>query len=54
VVGYWILTANPSRYRIFDALRDGYAIKSWRIAQLWDEMEPGDEIALWACMPSVW
>jgi EVE domain len=47
VVAYWILSANPGRYRIFDALRDGYAIPSWRIAQFYDEIEPRDRFALW-------
>jgi hypothetical protein len=48
MVAHWILTANPDTYRIFDALRDGYPIGSWRIAHLRNEIAPGDEFALWA------
>jgi hypothetical protein len=44
---YWILQANPDRYRIYDALRDGYDIGSWRIAQFRNEITPGDKFALW-------
>jgi hypothetical protein len=44
----WILTANPGTYRIFEALRIGYPITYWRIAQLRHEIVPGDEFALWA------
>ena len=43
----WILQANPRRYRLFDALRDGYEISSWSVAHLRDEIAPGDEFALW-------
>jgi 5-methylcytosine-specific restriction protein A len=44
---HWILQANPRRYRLFDALRDGYEISSWSVAHLRDEIAPGDEFALW-------
>jgi predicted RNA-binding protein with PUA-like domain len=44
---YWILQANPRRYRLLDALRDGYGISSWSIAHLREEIAPGDEFALW-------
>jgi 5-methylcytosine-specific restriction enzyme A len=44
---YWILQANPRRYRFFDALRDGYEITSWSVAHLQNEIAPGDEFALW-------
>src|SRR6266567_4469294 len=46
-VAHWILTANPGTYRIFEALREGYAITYWRIAQLEHEIAPGDDVALW-------
>jgi hypothetical protein len=31
-VAYWILQANPGIYRIFDALSDAEAIRTWTVA----------------------
>jgi hypothetical protein len=46
-VRHWILQANPRRYRLFDALRDGYEISSWSVVHLRDEIAAGAEFALW-------
>ena len=31
-MAYWILQANPGIYRIFDALGDAEAIRTWTVA----------------------
>jgi 5-methylcytosine-specific restriction protein A len=46
-MNYWILQANPRRYRLSDALSDGYDVSSWNVAQFRDKIAPGDEFALW-------
>ena len=46
---YWIIQANPRRYRIFKALDAGYP-HDWRVPN-WRAIAPGDEFALWGCGP---
>jgi predicted RNA-binding protein with PUA-like domain len=50
-VAYWILQANPDVYRIFDALEDAEAIRTWTVAHHRQVVVPGDEFALWASGP---
>jgi 5-methylcytosine-specific restriction enzyme A len=50
-MAYWILQANPSIYRIFDALGDAEAIRTWTVAHHHQVIAPGDELALWASGP---
>jgi predicted RNA-binding protein with PUA-like domain len=47
-VAYWILQANPGIYRVFDALGDAEAIRTWTVAHHRQVIAPGDEFALWA------
>lgn len=44
---YWILQANPRKYRIFDALEDPSSMRKWVVARYRNEIAPGDEFALW-------
>jgi hypothetical protein len=44
---YWILQANPKKYRIFDALEDPSRMRKWVVARYRDDIAPGDEFALW-------
>ena len=46
-MAHWILQSNPSKYRLLDALRDGFEINSWTIAQLRDDIATGDDVAMW-------
>jgi 5-methylcytosine-specific restriction enzyme A len=50
-VAYWILQANPDIYRIFDALGDAEAIRTWTVVHHREIIAPGDEFALWASGP---
>lgn len=50
-MAYWILQANPKSYRIFDALRDAAAIRTWTVARHRKDITTGDEFALWASGP---
>lgn len=52
VVAYWILEANPSTYRVFDALADAENIRTWTVARYRRDIAPGDQFALWASGPS--
>jgi hypothetical protein len=46
-VAYWILQANPKMYRVFNALIDAPALRTWTIAHHKNDIQPGDEFALW-------
>jgi 5-methylcytosine-specific restriction protein A len=46
-VARWILQCNPERYRLREALRDGYRIRSWTVARYLRDITPGDEVAMW-------
>ena len=46
-VKHRVLQANPRRYRLFGAIRDGYELSSWTVAQFREEIAPGDKFALW-------
>jgi hypothetical protein len=46
-MAYWILQANPRMYRVFSALVDAPALRTWTIAHHKDHILPGDEFALW-------
>lgn len=48
---YWILQADPSVYRVFDALDDG-AVGTWPVARYQRWIAPGDEFAIWASGPA--
>ena len=50
-MAYWILQANPDIYRIFDALGDADAIRTWTVAHH-RQIAHGDEFALWASGPN--
>ncbi len=47
----WILQCNPERYRLLDALRDGYDVQAWRVAQHFRDITAGDEVAMWISGP---
>jgi 5-methylcytosine-specific restriction enzyme A len=46
-LAHWILQCNPERYRLGDALRDGFEIRSWTVSRYLREIAPSDEIAIW-------
>jgi hypothetical protein len=46
-MAYWILQANPKYYRIFDALSENAAIRTWTVARYRKVIQRGDEFALW-------
>ncbi len=43
---YWILQGNPDVYRIFDALGDAGAVRTWKIARYRHDILRGHEFAL--------
>ena len=45
---YWILQGNPDVYRIFDALGDAGAVRTWKIARYRHDILRGHEFALQA------
>jgi 5-methylcytosine-specific restriction protein A len=47
----WVLQCNPKRYRLLDALSDGFDVGSWTVARYLQEMQPGDEVAMWISGP---
>lgn len=51
-MAYWTLQANPGIYRIFDALGDAEAIRTWTVAHHREVIASGDEFALWASGPN--
>jgi hypothetical protein len=46
-MAYWILQAKPKIYRVFSALVDAPALRTWTIAHHKDDILCGDEFALW-------
>jgi hypothetical protein len=47
----WILQCNPKRYRLLEALRDGFDVQSWTVARSRRVIAPGDEFAMWISGP---
>lgn len=47
-MAYWILQANPARYRLADALTEAARVASWTITRRRDEIAAGDRFALWS------
>jgi len=47
VMAYWILQANPARYRVAEALADASSIRTWTVARYRRAIVPGDRFALW-------
>jgi EVE domain len=47
-MAYWILQANPARYRLAEALANPDSIRLWTIAHHRAVIAPGDRFALWA------
>src|SRR5450755_4052179 len=47
----WILQCNPERYRLHEALRDGFDVRSWTVARHLRDIAPGDEVAMWISGP---
>jgi hypothetical protein len=47
-MAYWILQANPSRYRLSEALANPGSLRLWTVAQHRAVIAPGDRFALWA------
>jgi hypothetical protein len=52
LVARWILQCNPERYRLRDALRDGFDVRSWTVSRYLWEIGPGDKAAMWISGPS--
>jgi hypothetical protein len=46
-VGGWLFQCSPRNYRIFDAVRAGTRIRNWAATQHSNEIQPGDNAALW-------
>jgi 5-methylcytosine-specific restriction enzyme A len=47
LLAHWILQCNPERYRLLDALRDGFDVRSWTVSRYLREIASGDEVAMW-------
>lgn len=47
----WILQSNPERYRLLDALRDGFDVQTWTVSRYLREITAGDEVAMWVAGP---
>ncbi len=43
---YWVFQANPTRYNVFDALRND-EVKNWSVVQHKEEISLGDKFILW-------
>jgi predicted RNA-binding protein with PUA-like domain len=48
----WIFQCNPERYRLRDALRDGFDVRPWTVRRYLREIRPGDMAAMWISSPS--
>jgi predicted RNA-binding protein with PUA-like domain len=46
-MAYWILQANPARYRVAEALAEASSIRTWTVARYRRGIVPGDWFALW-------
>jgi EVE domain len=46
-MAYWILQANPARYRVAEALADASSVRTWTVARYRRAIVPGDRFALW-------
>jgi EVE domain-containing protein len=45
-MAYWILKANPARYRVAEALAEASSIRTWTVARYRRAIVPGDRFAL--------
>ena len=50
-VARWILQCNPARYRLLDALSDGFDVRTWTVVRYLRDIAPGDEVAMWISGP---
>ena len=46
-MAYWILQADPARYRVAGALAEASSIRTWTVARYRRAIVPGDRFALW-------
>ena len=48
-MNFWVFQGNPSRWRVFDFVRDGGTLRrtSWSVTRYRDLVAPGDGAALW-------
>jgi hypothetical protein len=46
-MAYWILQANPVRYRVAEALAEASSVRTWTVARYRRAIVPGDRFALW-------
>lgn len=51
-VAYWLIQANPKKWRIFDFRRDGKTLDTWNVKRHLDQLAAGDKLVLWLSGPS--
>lgn len=46
-MAHWILQCNPEKYRLREALRDRFDVRSWTVARYLRDIAQGDDVAMW-------
>jgi predicted RNA-binding protein with PUA-like domain len=46
-MAHWLVQSNPAKWRVRDFFADGNQLKSWSITRYRDQIQEGDDVALW-------
>jgi hypothetical protein len=50
-VAHWLVQSNPAKWRVREFFADGNQLESWSITRYRDQIQEGDDVALWLAGP---
>jgi predicted RNA-binding protein with PUA-like domain len=50
-MAHWLVQSNPTKWRVREFFADGNQLESWSITRYRDQIQEGDDVALWLAGP---
>ena len=50
-MAHWLVQSNPAKWRVREFFADGNQLESWSITRYRDQIQEGDDVALWLAGP---
>jgi hypothetical protein len=46
-MAHWLVQGNPAKWRVHEFFADGNQLDNWSITRYRDQIQEGDDVALW-------
>lgn len=46
-MAHWLVQSNPAKWRVREFFADGNQLEGWSVTRYRDQIQEGDDVALW-------